>query len=395
MSRRHVAIFTETAKGHINPVLGICQELMRRDYRVTFAIGEHGAHWIRQAGLEPAILNYGSLLSAGFDSPKWPARDPKWWEFLADCYLFDTRRAALAVAQLEAFYRENPPDAILYDDCSYAGRIIAKYTNSMPVQFYTTFARDKFITWEDGVGRNPEPMLEFAKALDSFFLAYGLEGSNHLWHNDDLNISPMPRALQYEADRFDGRFCFVGPSLRSYTNSWQSSGNGKQSILVSDAAGTADVEYFDSFVTALSGSGYNVILSVGENFPVDRLLPLPANFEINQHLPNLEILQNVDLYICAGGGYSTLEALHFGVPMLLFPIWPPQEVVAARIHELGLGINLPRHSMTPEMIKRNVAGILGDAAIAQNVRRMQHIVQNSGGAVLAVDKMEEALLERG
>lgn len=390
----HIAVFTLPAKGHIYPVLGICHELVTRGYRVTFATTENGAHLVRQGGIEPVIFDLGNPAS-GWGFPRWPSRDPRWWKLIAQSFLKLTRHAALAVSQLETFYRENPPDAILYDDCSYAGRIISKYTNSMAVQFYTNFARDKFVTWEDGIGQNPQPMIDFAKSLDSFFSAYGIGGIDHLWHNADLNISPMPRALQYEENRFDDRrFSFVGPCLGPYTSSWKRSGNGSRSILVSDQAELADGEYFNSFISALSGSGYNVILSVGKNLPLDCLLPLPENFEINQHVSHLEILQHVDLWISAGGAASALEALYFGVPMLALPRWPPQEVVAARIDELGIGVNCSRHLMTPEIIRSNVSRVLGDAAIARKVLRMQDTVRNSGGAIVAVDRIEAALQER-
>lgn len=393
MRRRHVAVFTLPAKAHIYPVLGICRELIKRGYRVTFATTENVAQLVRQEGIEPVIFNPGPGSEVNFGS--WPARDPQWWKFIADQCLAFTRDAALAVAQLEPFYRANPPDATIYDNCAYAGRIISKHMNSASVQFFTVFARGKFISWEGGVGRNPEPMLEFVKQFDSFLSAYGFEGSGLFWHSADLNISPMPRALQYEGGMFDSRrFCFVGPCLRSFTNSWKGSSNGGRSILVSDMAGLADVEYFSTIVAALSGSKYNVILSVGENFPVERLLPLPENFELNEHVSHLEILQHVDLLIYSGGPGGALEALFFGVPIIALPRWPPEEVVAYRIDQLGLGVSLPRHSVTPEIIRDNVARVLGDDAIGKNVRHMQDLVRNSGGAIAAVDKIEETLRER-
>lgn len=390
----HIAIFTLPTKGHIYPVLGICHELVTRGYRVTFATTANGGHLVGQGGIEPVIFNLGNPASAwGF--PRWPSKDPRWWKLIAKSFLNLTRHAALAVGQLETFYRDNPPVAVIYDDCSYAGRVISNYTNSLAIQFYTNFAKDEFFTWEDGIGRDPPPMIEFSESLDSFFFAHGIGGINHLWHKADLNISPMPRALQYEENRFDSqRFSFVGPCLRPYTNSWKRRGKGRQSILISDQAELADSEYFNCFISALAGSGYNVILSVGERVPLDRLLSLPENFEINQYVSHLDILQHVDLWISAGGAASALESLYFGVPMLSLPRWPPQEVVAARIDDLGLGINCPRHLMTAEKIRSNVSRVLGDGEIARKVLCMQDTVRNSGGAVVAVDRIEAALQKR-
>jgi MGT family glycosyltransferase len=389
MSRRHIAVFMLPYRSHIYPVLGICQELKKRGYRVTVATSEHTAHLVRQAGIEPAIFNIGDPGSTNFGD--WPTRDPRWWEFIADSCLSFARLAALSVAQLEVFYRENPPDAVLYDNNAYAGRIIAKYTNSITVQFYTSFPKDKFFTWEDGIGRNPQPILDCAKALIPFFSSYGIDGSNHFWHKADLNISPVPGPLQYENEFDSDQFCLSGPCLRSSIGAWKSNSNGRKCILVSDMAGMTDVDYFKTFIAALSGLDYNVILSVGEKTPVERFLPQPENFEINQHVSHLDILPHVNLLISPGGAGSALEALYFGVPMLTLPRWPPEEVMAYRIDALGLGLNLPRHSMTPEIISSNVARVLGDTEIASRVRRMQHIVKNCGGAALAADKIEEAL----
>jgi UDP:flavonoid glycosyltransferase YjiC (YdhE family) len=91
---------------------------------------------------------------------------------------------------------------------------------------------------------------------------------------------------------------------------------------------------------ARSNSHYQIVLSVGLSYNVNRLLPKPVNLYIFQQVPQIDLLSRCDLMINHGGINSISECVFAGVPMLVFPLsskWD-QNGCAARVVFHGLGL---------------------------------------------------------
>lgn len=397
MRRRHIALFPLANKAHIYPFLGLCPELVRRGYRVTLVTDEFHAKLVAPAGAEPLIFKACSLGIFKMIAPAvdgLPEHDPRWWDFMGSAvFPWLLHSAALAVRQLDEFYKQNRPDLIIYDFSAYAGRILAKRLQSPAIQYYFDLIHHggKFFI-EDG-NYNPESIIEFSKVLDSFLWAYGFDEINNFWHSEDLNFCPFPKVFQFDNDSIDDRrFCFVGPFLdRPFSPVWKNRSGGKRVILVSAITGSASADYFNKIIDALSGSQYHMILSVGEQFPMHELRALPKNFEINTSASHLEILPHADLHLYSGGIGGTLEGFYFGVPLIALPSFVHNLTIASRLAKLGFALNLPLHAVTSEMIRENVEKILQDDALIDRVKYIQAVVRGSGGSVTAVDRIEQFL----
>jgi len=79
------------------------------------------------------------------------------------------------------------------------------------------------------------------------------------------------------------------------------------------------------------------VLSVGTNFNLDYLGPIPANTIVVRIAPQMELLKRAALCITHAGLNTVLEALAQGVPMVAIPIGYDQPGVAARIVHHGVG----------------------------------------------------------
>jgi UDP:flavonoid glycosyltransferase YjiC (YdhE family) len=77
-------------------------------------------------------------------------------------------------------------------------------------------------------------------------------------------------------------------------------------------------------------------------------------------LPQPAILPMVDLVITHGGNNTTTEALHFGKPTVLLPLFWDQYDNAQRLDELGLGIRLPAYEFTEAQLHEAIDRLLGD-----------------------------------
>lgn len=400
MHGRHIALFPLPGISHVYPFLGLCPELIRRGYRVTIATIEPVAKLVISAGAEPVLVEVDSysMPTAMAAIESLPINDPNRWEELAHIHSrWLLNSAAIFVRQLNNFYTKNRPDLVIYELSAYAGRILAKRLHSPAIQYYPDFIQHSgYVCWETSVGYNPPSIVDFSRLLDSFLWAYGFEENNNFWHSEDLNLYQFPREFQFNADSLDSRrFCFVGPFLnRPFRPAWKNHSGGKRVILVSAVGGSTDADYFNKIIEALSGSEYYVILSVGEHFPINKLRPLPENFEINKCAPNVEILPHTHLHLYSGGPNGTLEGLYFGVPLIAIPSYDRNYIIANRLAELGVVLTLPLDALTPQMIRNNVNAVLQDGALTGRRKQMQQVVRNSGGSVMAVDRIEEFLAER-
>ena len=197
MKGRHIAMFSLLNPSHVYPMLDLCSELVGRGHRITYPTPDRLAAKIRQTGAEPLVFAVPEITNAEKVRRYPSADDPRFWRLYASifCPALITTAAAI-VMEMEAFYRENPPDLIVYDWFSWGGRILAKRLKCPTVHVWAHFAQQGFLVRENGVCKNPDPIHGFAHVLDSFMSAYGIDERNNLWHTDDLNIYFHTREFQ-------------------------------------------------------------------------------------------------------------------------------------------------------------------------------------------------------
>lgn len=393
MERRHIAVFTHQAAGHVYPALGLCSELVTRGHRVTYPINERFAARVREAGATPLEFKVPEIRHA--DKVARPASldDSELWRpFIVFGPLLIATAAAL-VAELEDFYARNPPDLILYERFSFAGRILARRLGCPALQVGSHFAHRNSLLRLDGVCMNPEPMLPFAQLVDALMSTYGFEGKGHLWHVEDLNIYFIPREFQFDIESFDRRFLFVGathnrkPRAAVWKNRAQ---KGQPLLLMSENTASGNDKFLNMCVEAFAGSRYHVVFSKGLNSP-EVSTQLPDNFEINREAFNCDILPFAKVMVCQGGMGTTLESLYHGVPAVVLP--PPlfNSEVGYRVAELSLGAHVPERGLTARMLREAVDATASDEALLTRVKRMQDRLRNDPGPEGAADAIEKFL----
>ncbi len=395
MERKHIAVFTPLATGHVYPALGVCSELVRRGHRVTYPTNDRFASRIREAGAE-AIEFKAPVIRYPEKVFQYPSSDESsYWRAFASMYgPMVIATAATTVVELEGFYATNPPDLILYEWFSFAGRIISRQLGCPCVQLHAHFAHHDTVIRVDGVCTNPRPVFEFARLLDTFMALFGFDGKDHLWHAEDRNIILIPRGFQYDSDTFDDRFKFVGASHnRTHrATSWKyDAEKQKPLLLVSEASTSTDGSFLRKCVEGFGDSQYHVVYSKGANSPEISSTQLPRNFEVNKDAYNCEMLPYSEVILCQGGMGTTLESLSYGVPVVAVPSSPFNSEVAYRMVELGLGVQVPELDPTPRALKEAVDTACLDEALRTRVRRMQHSLKSSPGAELAATAIEEVL----
>jgi MGT family glycosyltransferase len=140
--------------------------------------------------------------------------------------------------------------------------------------------------------------------------------------------------------------------------------------------GGADVDLMQRLVDALADSRHRFIVSTG---PQADKIRLADNMAGAQMLPQTNVIPQADLVITHGGNNTTTEALHFGKPMVLLPLFWDQYDNAQRMHELGFGIRLKTYEFAPEELNDAVDALLGDSNLRGRLDQIgAHIRQRDG-----------------
>ena len=98
--------------------------------------------------------------------------------------------------------------------------------------------------------------------------------------------------------------------------------------------------FYKKCIRAFEHENVQVIMSIGNSVSKDRFGKIPDNFSIYSFVPQLEVLENTDIFITHGGMNSITESLYYGVPMIVIPFMTDQPLNAKRIEELHLGKKL-------------------------------------------------------
>jgi len=208
--------------------------------------------------------------------------------------------------------------------------------------------------------------------------------------SETLNIVFLPKEFQPDGETFDPqRFLFVGPSIQPRPDNSHfpvEQLQGRTTLYIS--LGTVfnnQATFYNLCFAAFKDEPWQVVLSIGEQVDPATLDPIPANFIVRPHVPQLEVLQYTSLFVTHCGMNSTMESLYYGVPLVGLPQQPEQMMTARRIQELGLGTALDMNKLTVEQLQATVKAALANADYRANAQAMQQHVRNAGGYQRAAD----------
>ncbi|XP_028134383.2 UDP-glycosyltransferase UGT5-like [Diabrotica virgifera virgifera] len=101
----------------------------------------------------------------------------------------------------------------------------------------------------------------------------------------------------------------------------------------------------------------------------------PKNVEIRKWFPQQDILAhpNVKLFITHGGLLSLTESIHYGVPVLVLPVFGDQKMNAARVENEGYGIKIPFSQINEERFTNALNKLLNDNKYLETARKISDL----------------------
>jgi MGT family glycosyltransferase len=155
--------------------------------------------------------------------------------------------------------------------------------------------------------------------------------------------------------------------------------------------GGADIALMQRLIDILAKTRHRVIVSMG---PRADELRLADNMTGGASLPQTTLMPQVDLVITHGGNNTTTEAMHFGKPMVLLPLFWDQYDNAQRVHELGFGVRLPTYSFGDGELTGAVDRLLADALLRERMAAIGADIRARDGVRTGAEIIERVGLQR-
>jgi len=419
-----VAFFPEGAYGPTNNCVGIGDVLRARGHRVVFIVEQSFAGTLEQQGFEERLMRLGPPPAAEEEPGQFwkdfiretaPVfRKPtiqQLAEFIAPTFEALVDGARYVDERLREIIDELQPDVIVEDNVvsfpalPACGRPWVRITSCNPAELkdpdvppvfsgYPVADRSGWAEYWDEYRR------AHAQLHESFSVFCVERGAPPLPELDFIHESPWlnlylyPPAIDYARARpLVPTWHNLGASVRTTDAPWEAErGDGKLLYLSLGSLGSGDVELMQRLIDTLAQSPHRVIVSKG---PQHDQIHLADNMTGEEFLPQTSLLPHVDLVITHGGNNTVTEALYFGKPMVVLPLFWDQYDNAQRIDEMGLGARLDTYGHEPTELLAAVDRLLADSALAQRLRVLSGELQAAPGTVRAADLIEGVAAQSG
>lgn len=366
--------------GHINPTLPVVRELVKLGEEVYYFSTIDFKQQIEDSGAR--FMDYGLDLTIFFQNYRPCGNHP--FYSLIDFMLAMDR----VVIPIVLKYTNNIKfDYIIHDAMFGGGNILANKLHIPAISTCSSFVMEQLPI--------PSRMMEpgFHSQLNDFYLKFeeakkewGLEKynvSDLFFKKEALNLVFTSKLFQPMGDSFDESFRFIGPSIadrKEKPDFFLKQTDEKKLIYIS--MGTIYnqcIDFYNKCIEAFRNENVQVVMSVGSKTDISLLNKIPDHFIVRNYIPQLEVLKSADVFLCHGGLNSVSEALYYAVPVIAIPLANDQPMVAARLVELGAGMELKMAEVTPELLNSTVHMVLAEHSYKTNSMKIKESFILSGG----------------
>lgn len=381
------------SEGHINPTIGVVQELISRGEEVVYFCIEAFRERLEKTGAIVRTFDDQKFIKAFISGGR--------------NYVLERINGLLLTADvvipsvLEQIKGEQF-DYIIHDSMFGCGRILAHMLKLPAINSCTSFVQSEasFVSLMEQF--HASVPAEIAKPIHDTFVSLTdkVKETYHVEIHSPYEVfcNPAPltivyttREFQPEGETFDHSFQFVGPSISSRVSQTDfdlTAIEGRSLIYIS--LGTVfnqAIDFYKLCMDALGDTEHTIVMSIGDKVQISDLGRIPANFIVKNVVPQTDLLPHTKLFITHGGMNSAHEGLYYGVPLIVIPQSADQPVIAEQISRVGAGVTLRMDDLTAEQIREAADHVLSHASYKTAAVNMQQSFRESGGYVLAVDEI--------
>ncbi|MBA9085530.1 MGT family glycosyltransferase [Fontibacillus solani] len=379
------------SEGHINPTIGVVQELVARGEEVVYFCIEAFRKRIEATGATVRTFDDHKFIKAFISGGR---------DHLLERINGLLLTADIVIPSVLEQTAGDHFDYIIHDSMFGCGRLLAQILKLPAINSCTSFVQSTNSLDKALEQFSNEAPSEIVKSVFDRFQSLAVrvcEKYNVEIHSPyDVFCNPAPltivyttREFQPDEEAFDHTYKFVGPSIsqRLTQDSFDFDGiRGEHPIYIS--MGTVFNQLTDFYKLCFEAFGktnHSVVMSIGEKAQISDLGEIPNNFIVKNYVPQTEILQHTKLFITHGGMNSVHEGLFYGVPLIVIPQSADQPIIAEQVANTGAGIELPMHSLTASQLREAADHVLSHASYKLAAANFRESFQKSGGYHQAVD----------
>jgi len=432
--RLTILFWPESAYGPTNQCVGIGKVLLDRGHRVVFAAESSWKGKLEPLGFEEQLVDLAAPPESSDSDAGEEDAGAFWKEFIRetapefrkptieqlDAFVRPTFQALIDGAvycepRLREIIETVKPDVIVEDNvvCFPATvtadapfvRIVScnpleiKGPNIAPT--FSGYPQADSSGWEEFRTAFERTHRDMWETFNDFVVASGapaLPDLEFIHTSEKANVYVFPEEADYVAERpLDATWTRMDSSVRTTDEPYEIPASvadrpeGSALVYLSlGSLGSADVDLMKRLIDVLGRTPHRYIVSKG---PQHAEYELADNMVGAEFLPQTTIIPEVDLVITHGGNNTTTEAMHFGKPMIVLPLFWDQYDNAQRMDELGFGKRLSTYGFTDQEMFDALDALLGDSELRARMAEMGKKIQARNGLVVGADVIERVARE--